>query len=594
MNKKLISLLLALMMLVAFVMSSCSILGGGAEEGTDTGEDGEEDLSNRTPVTLTLWMPTLGATDEARQAVEDELNSFFKTTYTTAVEFRLFPVDEYEKAVMEQVSKIEDKIRADEEESSRQREILQSLRKAGITTQAESTDAATATEVATMINDIGQKETRYPAVGEYQFDIFLITSFDMYMELYEHDALQNLDSNLNTTSKVLKSYIYPTFLQAMSSPYSAGGTYAIPNNHGMGEYKFLLTNKELADECYYNYNYEDMSEANGRPISYYEDFIRDVARYVDDDSVAPLLSWVDPAGMTYWSENGEWSVLASVLGNESDASVNMPLTNIFRSAEYKANFKLMKEFEEAGMIADDPDTCEKFAVGVVSGTSLEEVKAKYGDGYNYSIYEYPRATQEEVFAGAFAVSTASKNLARAMEVITTINTNPEIRNLLQYGIENVNYRLNDDGLVERINQDYMMNIVHTGNTYIAYTEEGMDPNQWQYDMARNLDSIVSPYLYVQGLRSTENAAYYKQLSDLSAEYYEKMMNISLDEVDEFFEQAATEITTNEAFASMGGGTWEFGPATLYNQFYSDNFATAEPGTEDSTDAEGGEDAPAAE
>ena len=74
MNKKLISLLLALMMLVAFVMSSCSILGGGAEEGTDTGEDGEEDLSNRTPVTLTLWMPTLGATDEARQAVEDELN----------------------------------------------------------------------------------------------------------------------------------------------------------------------------------------------------------------------------------------------------------------------------------------------------------------------------------------------------------------------------------------------------------------------------------------------------------------------------------------------------------------------------------------
>lgn len=584
MKKKLICMLLIVMMISSLVLSSCSLANGSSDEETGTDTD-IEDMSNRTPVTITLWLPTLdGTTDEAVALVQDELNSHFKTSFTTAVQLKAIPEDEYVSAVYSQLDKIQELENQRKAEESRRRELAQSRRKAGITTAETETETVEQTTVNLETNDIGYVDSRYPTVGEYQFDIFLVLGYDMYKELADDDKLAALDDNLNSTSKVLKSYIYPTFLSAYKDPLGTAITYAIPNNHGMGEYKFMLINRELALK--YDYDPEAMTT-----FAAATDLIRDVARYEEDDSVAPLLSWVDPAGMTYWSEDGSWSVLSSLVPNLADVTANAPLTNIFRNAEYKANFKLMKEFEENGMIAEDPENCEKFAVGVVSSDSFEKVVEEYGEDYVVVTYETPRATQADIFESAFAVSSSSSNLQRCMEVITAINTDPEIRNILQYGVEGVHYELNDDNQVHRLSNEYMMNIRYTGNTYMAYTEEGMDPNQWEYDKTRNQYTMMTPYTYVGGLFSAENEQYYSDLAKISQEYYDKMMATSLEDADEFFSTAATEVSENEAFANLGGGTWEYGPATLYNTFYSENFAVeeeepgAETGAADTTPAE---------
>ncbi len=585
MGKKLLCLVLVFMMLFAFVLSSCTPDSTDEGEATGTGDEEEledADLSNRTPYTLTLWLPAnAGTTEDSVKQVEAAINDILNSSYTTSIQLRVFDEDEYEAAVYDKISSIAQKVEDDKAESSRRKELEQSLRQEGLTMPPETTGEQT--EAETYVNEYSQSLKKYPAVEPYQFDIFLITSYDTYIDLIEKDAIMNLEDKLNGSFKSLKQYIYPSFLDA--AKFYNGMAYAIPNNHGMGEYRFLLTNKELAKK--YDYNPADLEGS----IANCEHFIRSVARYEEDKSIAPLLSWVEPIGMTYWSSDGSWSPLASIVGNDSTFDSQGTITNIFQSTEYKANFKLMKEFEESGMIAEDPENCEKFAVGVVSAHSLSEVEEKYGDEYDISVFERPKATQEELFTGAFAVSTATKSLNRSMEVITAINTNVEVRNLLQYGIEGVHYNLTDDGRVERIKDEngkttYNMNILYTGNTYIAYPEEDMAPDQWEMDKARNLDTILTPFSFCPGLRNDSNKANYEELTKLGKEYYDKMMATKLEDVDTFFKDSAAELVKNEMFTQMSGNAWEFGLNKVYNDFYNEHFAPEEG--EDTGEAGGGE------
>lgn len=596
MSKKLISLLLVFMILFSFVLSSCSV--NSTSSGEDPGEDTKEpenDPSNRTPYTLTLWLPAQkGTTEAAVQEVENAINKILNSSYTTSIELRTFDEDEYVAAVLDKIDAIEQKIRDDQAESSRRKEIEASLRQEGIVTVGTTAAQTEETDIATEVNTYGQSQKKYPDVGEYQFDIFLITSYEMYRDLVDRDALMSLEDNLKGSSKALKSRIYPAFLDAVK--FDVGLTYAIPNNHGMGEYKFLLTNKELAEKYYF-----DPADLTGS-IDNCKYFIDTVARYEEDPDVSPLLSWVDPVGMKYWSRDGSWSALASIVGNDASYDSAGSISNIFTNSAYKAHFKMMKEFEEAGMIAEDPENCEKFAVGVVSADCLETVEALYGDEYDISIYEYPRATQEELFTGAFAVSAATKSLSRAMEVITAINTQSEVRNLLQYGVEGVHYNLNEEGLVERVrdengNSAYNMNILHTGNTYIAYPEEGMDPQQWEHDKQRNLDTILTPFSYCYnsengvGLYNKNNAENFDEISRISAEIYERLMKVKAEDVDDFFAEAAAEMSANDMFKQMAGASWEYGIVSIYSKYYNAHFAKPDDeGGGENAGAEAGADA----
>ncbi len=574
MNKKLVSLVLVFMIIFSFVLSSCSILSSGNGEDSDTGEEEQTDLSNRTPVTLTLWLPALeGTTEKAVAEVETEINKILKPMYTTAVEFRTIPEDQYTDAVYAQIQKIQQKLDDDDAAVSVSRELEQSRRLDGITDDKKETEEVSETVVETLENSFGQSEKRYPSVGEYQFDIFLVTSYDMYLDLIEKEAIMDLEDSLKSTGKVLPKYIYPSFLEA--ARFEFGDAYAIPNNHGMGEYRFLLTNKELINK--YHYDVDTLLS-----MADCEDFIRDVAEGENDKALAPLLSWVEPAGMHYWSEDGKWSVLASYIGSKSEPSAQSVVTDIFSIPQYRENFKLMKSLEEDGLIAEDPDSVEKFAVGVVSAGSLDEVEELYGEEYNITVFDYPKATQEELFDSAFAVSAATRDLTRCMEVITAINTQPELRNLIQYGVEGVHYNRDDDNRVVRVrdengNAAYNMDIAHTGNTYIAYPEEGMSDDQWERDMERNLDSCLTPFSFCSGLYNESNKANYEEIAKLSADLYDRMMKVSADEVDQFFAAARKELIANEKFTQMTGMTWEYGTAYIYNTFYATYYATDEPG-----------------
>ncbi len=560
-------------MMLSLVLTSCSVASGGVE----TVEGGEgEDLaeSDRTPVTLTFWLPSESEIkDDTVAMVQGAVNTYLKSNFSTAVELKIFTEAAYKAEIDERIAAIEEKAEQEKLEEERRKEEERYNRLHGITTEATTAPETVETEVETFKDDYGIKQEKYPAVDPYQMDIFLITDYNDYLAYIERDALSELDTTLNATSKVLKSYIYPLFLSAAKFN---GSTYAIPNNHALGEYKYLLLNKELVKELYYDEEVLAADVLAAGNLSGCEEFIYDVMKYSESD-VTPLLSWVDPAGMYYWSEDGEWSVLASNYGSTPTMDQACTINSIFKNNVFKANFKLMKGFEEAGAIAEDPATCEKFAVGVIEGDA-SDIKA-YEEDYYISVYDYPKATQEELFSGAFAISSYTENFDRAMEVIVALNTVPELRDILQYGVEGVHFNYNPDGTVTKLNDDYNMNILYTGNVYMASLEEGTDPNVWEYAKDVNLNSYLTPFSVVPGLKNKENAANYAEIEKLSEDLYKRLMEVSLEDVDTFFKEAEAELTANELFKQMVDGKWENGASFIYSAFYAEHFAVEEEGGE---------------
>ena len=85
-----------------------------------------------------------------------------------------------------------------------------------------------------------------------------------------------------------------------------------------------------------------------------------------------------------------------------------------------------------------------------------------------------------------------------MKVITYLNTNQELRDLLQYGIENQHYERNDDGTVKLLSNEkfgiYRMDLEKTGNCFIATPTEELGADAWTYAKMQNNDSLINPLL----------------------------------------------------------------------------------------------------
>lgn len=554
MKNKLISLLLCMLMLTSVVMTGCGL----NEETEEEAEAATDTTGTRTTMSLTLHIPVQdGTTDEAIAAVQDAINEITRADYKTSIILNAIPQDEYKSAVDARLTYIEEKIVEEEEEEKRLREEAKKLREQNITTEttAEEETEETETEEETVINELGMTELKYPTIEDKQMDIFLIQGYNAYQEYVERESLSILDDELNGTSKILKTYIYPSFLNSVKLN---GSTYAIPNNHMIGEYKFLLINRRLVDDYYYDID-------NLTTLMKCEAFVDDMA--VTEPNVTPVLSNIDPIGMKYWSADGSFSLLASSIANTASETVKAAPKNVFSIKTFTDTIGLMKRFEEKGYIAKDPNSVEEFVIGVISGDA--SLAAQYEEDYYVQVYEKPRAESDDIFSAMFAVSTYTKNLARSMEIITAINTDPELRTILQYGVQGVHYQFNEDtGLLEKLNNDYNVNIVDTGNVYMTYPGEGMSMDYWDYSKQQNQDSIVSPYLKYTDFVPAGGEALAAQLAELSAEYWQKIEDCPSESWADFVAEMKAEVDALPLIVQMLDIETEAPtPGYVYEDFY---------------------------
>lgn len=339
-------------------------------------------------------------------------------------------------------------------------------------------------------------KTIYPEAEDYQVDIIYLSGHDKYVEYIDNGWIMALDTELSGNSKTISSYVSTSLLNAVKHE---GSTYAIPNNNVIGEYTYMLIDKELFDKYYYTGTVDQVHS-----IVDVSSFIEDIANHEPDvlpinGDAAYCMSliahyWsIDPT--TFTVDSSSFSVLGHAYAADevvSRGSTVMTFDNLLANETYKESLMNLKAYEYAGYFGT-PAEGQKSAISFVTGdASLVE---EYEDDNYVVVVDYPKVSDDDVYGNMFAVSTFSVNSTRSMQVVTLLNTDEEFRNLFQYGIEGLNYTLNSDGSVSETHSNaYHMDRAKTGNEFIVYLPEGSNLEVWKYAKQQNRESQVDPLL----------------------------------------------------------------------------------------------------
>ena len=497
MKRRLVSFLLCIAMIFTGILATGCAGEGDDSLTTETGEDSGSALV-RSGMTLTLWVPTESEmneeTEEALELVEEAINKITQSEFDTAIKIYAIPTDEYEEAVKKQMADITARVEAEEEAAAARRKAEREAAKNGETLPA--TEKTEIEEIENPYDLIVNSGASYPQVENNQMDIFLVRGYEDYQYYVKENLLMPLDEEINGTSKILKSYIYPSFFEAAKID---GITYAVPNNHALGEYKYLVVNKALADK--YGKSQEDLAN-----ILYCENYINTVA--ANDEGVTPIWGEITPTYMQYWSgqDSDTFSVLSSYV-TPSDTSTTqkkmealnaVEFNNVFDISNFTDSIYYQKLYTEKGYISN-AENVDNFAFAIVTATP-EEIAAKYGENgedYYINVYENPKGTIDDYCASMFAISKYTKDTARAMEIITYLNTETDMRTILQYGVENEHWKYDeaDDSIIVQLSDVYKMNILDTGNIYMTYPNYG-EPMDWSSEKTQNIASYYPVTYYM--------------------------------------------------------------------------------------------------
>ena len=215
-----------------------------------------------------------------------------------------------------------------------------------------------------------------------------------------------------------------------------------------------------------------------------------------------------PTYYYFFDDSADFSILGTMMkdaATRSRGKINLGFNSLFTSTEYHELYATLKDYEYQeyyGEVKAGQSAAVSFMKGDARIKLEYDEKGVYvgedGKEYYVVVAEYPEATEQELYGNMFAVYANSNYLPRAMEVITYLNTNKELRDLFQYGIEGQHYERNKDGTVTLLSDDafgiYRMDLEKTGNCFIASPTEDLGADAWTYAKVQNNDSLINPLL----------------------------------------------------------------------------------------------------
>lgn len=536
MKRKLVCILLCLACVV-----TCGIFAGCEDVETNTPADGSTgtDTSSvdRSSMTLTLWVPTSDdTTEEAIYAVEEAINAITQAEFDTAVKLYAIPTSQYDQTVKERLELIQKRTEEEEQLAIDKRKEEIEAAKNGETLVEEST----AYENPNMDGDLSlvvRGASGYSNVEKNQMDIFLIRGEADFNYYADNFFLSELNEEISGNSKVLNTYIFPDFLTAATID---GTLYGIPNNHEVGEFTYFLVNKRLVAE-----EYLDPDKLTS--LADCESFIEDVANYHKD--VTPVYGDYSPSYYRFWSGNDQdtFSVLASRVTYETKIE-NVSFDNIFTINNYTKNYSLYKKLKEKNYVSTG-DVAE-FGVGYVTCTA-DEVK-QYEDDYYINIFKRPMGTSADYLENVFAVSNYTKSTSRSMEIITMLNTDTELRTILQYGAEGIHWKYDEENsdIIVKLSDEYKMNIYETGNLYMTYPDYGVGLDYWETAKQQNLMSYIPVTYALTDYVNEYNQDSINKINQLSAQIWAQMESMTSEEFDNNISKFAAQVNSSEAFQKL--------------------------------------------
>ncbi|MGG1638654.1 ABC transporter substrate-binding protein [Paenibacillus sp. NRS-1760] len=273
-----------------------------------------------------------------------------------------------------------------------------------------------------------------------QFDIAFAPN---YATTAMRGAWLKLDDYLLSLGKDLYDTIDPTFWQGVRM--NDGGIYGVP------------TNKELAVRDHWMY-----------PASIIKKYNIDITKYNTLESLEPLLRMIQQNEPTYipMELDRDSQNFFALYGYEYILNHKVPLmvksldpnskvVNIFETKEARQTLDTLRRYYKEGFINQDAALREPGGLkrgdqvfwkssggGPLSDTNWSKDRG-------YKVVSNPVTpsvvTTESVRGGIMAINANTKHPIESIKFLNLLNTDPEIRNLFNYGIEGLHYTLGEHG-----------------------------------------------------------------------------------------------------------------------------------------------------
>lgn len=286
-------------------------------------------------------------------------------------------------------------------------------------------------------------------------------------------AWLKLDDYLTGIGKDMYDAIDPTFWQGVRM--NDGSIYGVP------------TNKELAVRDHWMY-----------PASIVNKHNINITQYNTLESLEPLLRMIrqeEPAYIPMELDRDSQNFFA-LHGYEYILNHKLPLmvqsldpaaqvVNIFETKEARQVLDTLRRYYKEGFINKDAALREPGALKrgakvfwkSSGGGPLSETTWSKDRGYKLVAHPVTpnTVTTEAVRGGIMAVNANTKHPVECIKFLNLLNTDPEIRNLFNYGIEGVHYTLDEQGQVVLItdknsNDDAVPDTPASSYSGVQYTQ----------------------------------------------------------------------------------------------------------------------------
>ena len=282
------------------------------------------------------------------------------------------------------------------------------------------------------------------AAGD-EFDICFTSSWtNNYIENVRKSAFLPLDDLLAEYGQDILAKSDETMLEG---PKVDGQAYAIVSQSPYSSSSSRVIKKDLAEK--YNFDYE-----NAQSLDDLEPFLEAVKNGEPD--ITPLLVSATSGVPTMGSGRYTDDQVKGLRYDEEEEKY----VNIFEIEENIENWRKIKDFYNKGYISSSAITIQDYTSEAKTGkyAVMKNTGMYTADGSKSgAVYGFPCVEtylgQSVVNTGAVysamnAISITSKQPEKAMQVLNLIWSDPDLSNLLAYGIEGINYIVDEERSAE--------------------------------------------------------------------------------------------------------------------------------------------------
>lgn len=302
-------------------------------------------------------------------------------------------------------------------------------------------------------------------------------------------AFLSLDDLLNKYGQGLKQLIPSNIWKASTIN---GKIYAVPTYKDSGAGDFFLFSKQLATAAKFNYQAANTLQSLAPYLKYVKEHDKNVIPY-------PIQGTASILQYPFDYLNGPNFPLAIQFTDKTETVVNPFTTTIM-----KKNLATLHQYYEAGYINKDAavaTTGPKF-VPVTTANGWPAAATIWSTQFGYPVVvsqAYPNYLSTSSIQGSMnAISASSPNAIAAMKLLNLVNTNAQVRNLLAYGVQGLNYVKTGPTSIKQSNTDWSPANFALGTFYDGmYTVDPAPKNEWTNLKTFESKALPSPALGFQ-------------------------------------------------------------------------------------------------